>query len=371
MAKVPAYFTSLLKAENAAVASYLLTDEANSCAPTGSVSLDWCLGGKGVPRNELIMFWGTPGSMKTTIALLLMAKELELNPDKFAIWIDTEYSWSSERAKYFGVDLERVILFQGNRFEDTFIPLSKIEDSIVKDKNICFIGLDSLKGLVSFGEDGQMEEGDIEGAANAFGGIAKSVNPAMNMLNRVAHEAKCMTIIINHAMMNLNPQTSKYYPYILTGGQKTKHLCSTIVFMDKSEAKSAKITVEDVKDINGNNLAVGALIRCKVTKTRKTVEGKCAEFSFNMVSGKFEKQGFELADLAKNLGVISDGETSGLVYKDVTAKSLAAMGDILENDKNLFEEVFQQCNKKHINPFVQINAEFAPPVDASKGKKKK
>jgi RecA/RadA recombinase len=213
-------------------------------------------------------FFVTHNSGKSTFALVLMAKEQERFPDKYAIWIDTEYSFDAARAASLGVDLDRVILFQSNLMEDAIAPLGKMEQEIVKDQSICFIGLDAVKGLTSINEQEQISEGNVESAASAYGGIAKSVNPALNLLVRLSYETKCVTILCNHAMANLDPKTSKYYPYILTGGQKLKHLCSTVIFLNKPARKDALLS-SDLKDSSGNAIAVGSTIVAKVNKSEK------------------------------------------------------------------------------------------------------
>lgn len=344
---LPKYLSKMLSSERVHVAKTLLETKTKSLRSTGSVSLDWCLGG-GIPVGELVMFWGPPGCGKTLFSLKLIAEEQRKHPNKYALWIDTEYSFDSERARQLGVDIDRLVIIQSNTFEGAIAPLAKIEGEIQENKDCCAIVLDSLKALTSINEQEQMEEGNVQSAANAYGGIAKSVNPAVNILNRLANECGILTIICNHAMMNMDPMTAKYEPYTLTGGQKVKHLCSTTVFLNKVMSKDSKI-FSQMKDAQGKEIVIGNLIRCKVNKTRRTVEGKVAEFFINMETGELEKKELELARLAEGLGVLYKPEGQGFYYygeqeRGIRARTIDAFADLFVSDKNLYAKVLQSVN---------------------------
>jgi len=358
---MPAYFSNLLKNEKAIVAAELATMGLNEVVGTGSVSLDWALGG-GFPRGRINLIWGPAGSGKSTLALKLMAKELEANPKKYAVWIDTEYSFDHERAEMLGVDTQRVILIQSNIFEGAIAPLAKISEEVVKDQNVCFLGLDSVKGLVSLNEQNQMDEGNVESAASAFGGIAKSVNPALTLLARMSYELQCLTVLTNHAMMNLDPRMSKYYPYILTGGQKLKHICSAILFLDKSQGMANQITDSERKDMAGKEIVVGSLIRGKVTKTRRTVEGKGVQFHWNLETGEFERKEDELIELALGLGILYKEVGNAIHYGPkataVKGANKSKFSDMLVKDRDLYNKILTACKTVDLNTAVDINAEI-------------
>lgn len=354
--KAPAYFSNLLKSERAEVAKNLLKRE-KMVRSTGSVTLDWAMGG-GAPVGELLMFWGPQGSGKTTMAVLLLAQELRMNPTKHAIWIDTEYSFDAKRAEALGVDLDRLLVIQSNKFDEAVAPLAKVEEDIKKDRNICAIVVDSIKGLQSINEFEQMAEGNVSSAANAYGGIAKSVNPALSILLRIANECDVLTILTNHANMNMDMKTAKYTPYTLTGGQRLKHLCSTIVFMEKVQSKDSKLNSE-LKDAYGNEIMIGSKIRCRVNKTRQTVEGKTSEFYWNLETGVFEKREQELFNLAKGLDIIK-AEGQSFFYGDpalgIKARFESGFVKLLEKDANLSAKILQEC--KSCNKLTTLSEPF-------------
>lgn len=346
---LPKYFSNLMKSEKAVLASAILEAQKNGIVSTGSCSLDWACGG--IVRGAMSLLWGPAGSGKSTLALKLMAEEQKRYPDKYAIWIDTEYSFDAARSASLGVDLDRVILFQSNLMEDAIAPLGKMEQEIIKDQSICFIGLDAIKGLTSINEQAQIGEGNVESAASAYGGIAKSVNPALNLLVRLTYETKCVTVLCNHAMANLDPMTSKYHPYILTGGQKLKHLCSTVIFLNKPSRKDSLIS-SDLKDGAGHAITVGSTIVAKVNKSRKVVEGRAAEFYWNLQTGEFDKKERELINLAKGLGVLHIPAGRAKMYfgpeKDEVKGSSNEWEAKLAADETLYNKIWDACKNTQV-----------------------
>lgn len=348
MTKVPGYLSKMLSSERISIAKNMLNKQ-KELRSTGSIALDWALGG-GVPIGELVLFWGSPGSGKSLQSLKLLAQEQKRYPDKFAIWIDTEYSFDAARAESLGVNTDRVILIQSNTFEGAIAPLGTIEKEIQKEKNICAIVLDSIKGLQGVNAQHQMEDGNIESAANAVGGVAKNVNPALHVLLRIANECNILTILTNHANMNMDPMTAKYKPYQLTGGQMLKHLCSTMILLEKPETSKSAL-FSGSKDGYGNEVKYGNIIRCTVNKTRQTVEGRKAEYAQNMTTGEIEQKEQELFRLAKNLGVLwNEGQSWGFGDPSLGIKARHESGfvKLLETDENLFNKVLAACRDTKI-----------------------
>lgn len=357
--KPPKYLEKLLGSERAFTAKALIEANKNKMVSSGSVALDWALGG-GLPRGELICTWGTEGSGKSTIIMRWVAEEQRRFPQKWAIWIDTEYSFNPERASQLGIDLDRLIILQSNTVQDAIAPLSKMEEDIKANKDVCAIVLDSVKALTSVNELNQMSEGKIESAANAYGGIAKSLNPALNLLARLANECDIMTFLVNQSAANMDMLTSKYQPYKFTGGQKLKHACSTIIFISKVMSKDSKLTDESVKDFSGNAVTVGYKIRGKVNKTRRTVEGKSVEFDFNFANGNFAHKEEELAQLAMSIGVFyrpedKPGVYFGPVEMGIKARGADEFAKLMTKDKNLYLRVLEECNKTTVHVDTENN----------------
>jgi|WetSurMetagenome_2_1015567.scaffolds.fasta_scaffold41841_5 RecA/RadA recombinase len=352
---VAAYLSKLMKSDRVFTAEQIRKKRENSLVSTGSVSFDWALGG-GIPRNEMTLLWGTFSAGKSSLMYKMLAKEQLAFPNKIAIIFDSEYSFSPERAESLGVDVsvDKLIIIQGNSFNDCIAPFIQAEKEIIKEKNICFIGVDSVKGFVSASLENLFDNGKADGTATLYGGIAKTLNPLLDLLNRLANEAECMVILTNHAAANLDPRMSKYYPYVLTGGMKLRHLVSTCAFMDKVNSQSKML-----RD-SSSDVAIGGTFKVKVTKNRRTVEGKQSEFLWNLISGEFVEQELELANLAKDLKVFQEGDkANSLVFKEgdlvqLEAKNLPAAASILKQRPALFKKVLEACYKITFNPTLGI-----------------
>jgi recombination protein RecA len=358
MTKVPSYLSKLMTSERVSIAKNML-NKSKEVLSTDSVALDWAMGG-GVPVGELVLFWGPQGAGKTSQTLKLLAKSQKLHPEKYAIWIDTEYAFDPARAEYFGVDTDRLLVFQTNTFDGAIAPLAKIEAEIHEHKNICCIVMDSVKGLQGINAEAQMAAGNVASAANAFGGNAKALSQALQILLRLANECGILTLLTNHANMNLDSMTSKYTPYILSGGMALKHLCSTIVFLEKPNNAKSKLT-SGVKDNFGNEIKYGSIIRCTVNKSRKAVEGRKAEFAMNLETGEVEQKEAELFRLAAGLGVISKTGVFfhyGPIERGIKARSEATFAELLE-DTTLFAKVLEECGSTKIISAIAVDEEEA------------
>ena len=78
--------------------------------PTGALSLDLALGGRGVPRGRICELYGPEGSGKTTLALHIVASAQK--EDGVAAFIDAEHAMDPTWARKLGVNLEQLLISQ-------------------------------------------------------------------------------------------------------------------------------------------------------------------------------------------------------------------------------------------------------------------
>src|SRR5262245_60347858 len=78
--------------------------------PTGALSLDIALGGKGLPRGRVVEIFGPESSGKTTLALHAVANAQRQGG--VAAFIDAEHALDPAWAKRLGVDLEGLLVSQ-------------------------------------------------------------------------------------------------------------------------------------------------------------------------------------------------------------------------------------------------------------------
>src|SRR2546423_10632172 len=139
--------------------------------PTGAVSLDVALGGRGIPRGRIIEIYGPESSGKTTLALHCIANAQKLGG--VAAIIDAEHALDPSWAKRLGVNLEELLISQPSSGEEAL----KIAEMLVKSNAVDIIVIDSVAALVPRVE----VEGEI--GDSHMGLQARLMSQALRLLN--------------------------------------------------------------------------------------------------------------------------------------------------------------------------------------------
>src|SRR5258708_37684613 len=150
--------------------------------PTGALSLDIALGGRGLPRGRIIEIFGPESSGKTTVALHAVASAQRLGG--VAAYIDAEHALDPSWAKRLGVDLESLLVSQPSSAEEAL----KIAEMLVKSNAVDMIVIDSVAALVPRAEVAG-EIGDQH-----MGLQARLLSQALRILNpTIARPRTCMS----------------------------------------------------------------------------------------------------------------------------------------------------------------------------------
>src|SRR5882672_927087 len=119
--------------------------------PTGSLSLDIALGGRGLPKGRIIEIYGPESSGKTTLALHAVARAQRAGG--IAAFIDAEHALDPRWAKKLGVELETLLVSQPGCGEEAM----HITEMLIKSNAVDVIVIDSVAALVPKKElDGEM-----------------------------------------------------------------------------------------------------------------------------------------------------------------------------------------------------------------------
>ena len=169
--------------------------------PTGALSLDIALGGKGLPRGRIIEIFGPESSGKTTVALHAVASAQKQGG--VAAFIDAEHALDPAWAKRLGVDLEGLLVSQPSNAEEAL----KIAEMLVKSNAVDIIVIDSVAALVPKAE----VEGEI--GDSHVGLQARLMSQALRMLNPAIAKTKTCIIFINQIRQKIgvmfgNPETT-------------------------------------------------------------------------------------------------------------------------------------------------------------------
>src|ERR1700681_621083 len=180
--------------------------------PTGALSLDIALGGRGLPRGRVIEIFGPEASGKTTVALHAVANAQKKGG--VAAFIDAEHALDPSWAKRVGVDLESLLISQPSNAEEAL----KIAEMLVKSNAVDIVVIDSVAALVPRAE----VEGEI--GDTHMGLQARLMSQALRILNPTISRTKTCIIFINQIRQKIgvmfgNPETT-------SGGLALKFYCS-------------------------------------------------------------------------------------------------------------------------------------------------
>ena len=223
--------------------------------PFGIPKIDDFLGG-GISRGHFSVLWGGKGSGKTTACYNLIAEAQKL--DKTVYYIDLENSFEPNRAKQFGVDLDKLLI---GRF-----PIAEQSlDSILrfaKKKLVDVIILDSIHSLSPKGEQVD-KKGDKSMEADTMALLARKLSQFFRMAVDPIKRANIAVLLIGQVRTSLGFISLDQ----LTGGHALKHYSVLTVHIrrgQKTDAPKQKYK----EDGKSKTKIVGFDSVLKITKTQ-------------------------------------------------------------------------------------------------------
>jgi recombination protein RecA len=221
--------------------------------PTGSLSLDIALGGRGLPRGRVVEIYGAEASGKTTIALHAVAQAQKAGG--VAAYIDAEHALDPTWAKRIGVDLESLLVSQPGYGEEGL----RIAEMLLKSNAVDIIVIDSVAALVPKNEIQDSEIGDTK-----VGLQARLMSQALRMLTPAINKSRTCLVFINQIRQKIGVMYGD--PNTTTGGLALKFYASV-----RMEAKR----VTHIKD---GDETIGAETRVRVVKNKIAPPFRNAEF---------------------------------------------------------------------------------------------
>jgi recombination protein RecA len=279
--------------------------------PTGALSLDIALGGKGLPRGRVVEIFGPEASGKTTVALHTVANAQRLGG--VAAFIDAEHALDPSWAKRLGVDLENLLVSQPASGEEAL----KIAEMLVKSNAVDIIVIDSVAALVPEAEV-KGEIGDTH-----VGLQARLMSQALRILTPTVSRTKTCLIFINQLREKIGVMFGS--PETTPGGRALKFF------------SSVRLDVRKINNIKEGEQTIGARVKAKVVKNKMAPPFRQAEFDLMHECG-ISKEG-DLIDLGIEDGIL---EKSGgwISYGDVRlGNGRENVKQYLRDNPPLFEEI--------------------------------
>jgi recombination protein RecA len=271
--------------------------------PSGTISLDLALGGKGFPRGRIIEVFGPESSGKTTVALHAVASMQKLGG--VAAFIDAEHAIDPSWARKIGVNIDDLLVSQPDCGEQAL----EICELLVRSNAVDLIVIDSVAALIPRAEiDGDMGDSHV-------GLQARLMSQAMRKLTGAIAKGSCTVIFINQIREKIGVMFGS--PETTPGGRALKFYASV------------RLDVRRTGAIKEGDQTVGSRVRARVVKNKVAPPFRDAEFDIMYDEG-ISTSG-DLLDLAVNENIV-DKAGAWFSYGETR------LGQGRENSKRLIRE---------------------------------
>ena len=250
----------LLENEYAGIADDGTSADVVGFIDTGSYILNALYSGsifRGMPANKINALAGEESTGKTFFMLAMLKNFLDTDSKACAIIFESEGSITKEIMVERGIDTKRVYLVPVETIQQFKTQAVRVVENYLKtpekERRPLFMALDSLGMLSTSKEMADSESGkEVKDMTRT-----SEIRAAFRVLTLKLSKAKIPFVVTNHVYQSVG----SFFPTKeMAGGGGLKYAANNIIALGKSKDKDSDGTV------------TGAIIRCKVMKSRLTRE---------------------------------------------------------------------------------------------------
>ena len=305
-----------------------------------SPSLNWALGG-GLVFGKKITVYGPESAGKSLIAQMAVAALHASDPEAWAIWYDSEFSFDKAYARKLGIDTERLWVVQSNKPSEVFDHFYDEVWPMIQDGfPLKIFVLDSIKAL-----RGPKEVATESVENHVMGDMSQLLNKAFRKIAEPIYKVKVLAIFVQQVNEEMDrTRQMQGHKWHVPSGQSMKHGSDWMVLVEKVNVKKMKTFDEDHKNMNNMPIQVGHKIRCKVEKNRvKGAPNLVAEFQLKYGVG-IVNVSQEIAEMAVNLNVVKRPSKISYEFDGEKATGFAKFVELVDSKPELQRKLLKAMN---------------------------
>jgi recombination protein RecA len=244
--------------------------------PTGSISLDLALGGRGLPRGRVVEIYGPESSGKTTLTLHVVANAQKAGG--ICAFVDAEHALDPGYARKLGVKLDDLLVSQPDTGEQAL----EIVETLVRSNAVDVVVVDSVAALVPRAEiAGEM--------GDSFVGLhARLMSQALRKLTAAISKSESMVIFINQIREKIGVMFGS--PETTTGGRALKFYASV------------RLDIRRIGQLKEGEEVIGN--RTKVTVVKNKIAPPFRKVEFDILFNRGISREGELLEIGQVEGVV-------------------------------------------------------------------